>query len=746
MYLKEERLIENLDMFKDSEFGGYYSAISYDGKNILTREKSLEDQSYILLGMLREKKKNMDKIRNQYNYILSFLDKENGGIVEFTENYGIINELGKIKTTHRTFLGIYSLLKGALYLKDYKLLKDLTHHFLNIQEKVFDFVSKSYISKYSMDYSKILDSNEDSRILIYSILISTTILDKITENEKEIDFIFKRDLLSLIDKIKKYNTIINKTDKYGGIVSDSYIDCEDLALTVLALFESYKLINEKSLISHIHKLVDYMNSNLWDRKYGGYFTHCNIDGKVTIHKEYVTLLTASIPIKSSRVNLFALLANKIYIRVENTISDYNLKTEKYLATLYDKVNKGFFIGEGYFWSPPSTPVGPFQRLMLPNRDIAGTFHFGSTPFLRLYNKYVSSQAIALCVLNYGENIESLNLTKWENTVTKVSLNPMIETDNNINLSEKVKYIFPKNLNTEKHIKWIMEGYTKNIGFGWTPNLAPIGTKPDNTPSIFGTHHSISNLKILGQEIKDSKDIAHWIRCCQDVNGAFAEYPGGPSDVLNTYLALNTLDILGERNLGNKKKCIEFLRSCQNKDGGFGVVPGFKSDLFHSNLAAVSLKTLDNEPKHINKLISYFLESRNDDGGFGEYMGAESDTYSCYRAISTLALYNKEIPNKDKTIKFLLKCQQLDGGFSNDRLGVSSMIATYHCVAALTLLKVKFKGVKSTIDWLISCQTPDGGFSNIPKVTTGTIDEGFAAIQSIAMLLNNINSRWLVFVS
>ncbi|MGF1372541.1 prenyltransferase/squalene oxidase repeat-containing protein [Streptococcus infantarius] len=746
--LSNNKILESLAFFKDEKFGGYFSAIDYDKNNILTKEKSIEDQSLVLLGLLfannTASKSNIVKLTQ---YIKDSIDEKFGGVIEFKESYGLINELGNTKTTYRTFLALYALLLASNYLEDKSLAKLVEKEYFIVQNKVFNNSTKTYLNKLTSDYSHVMDSSEHINAISYSLLLSTLLVENTEVLDKDtVKSIIDRDLQSLIRKINTFKTVVDKTDKYGDLLPNSVVDGESIAITVFALSKVYDLNKDKEILKSIEKVVLFLNEYLWDKKYKGYFTHSNIDGKVTIHKEFVTLLTSAIPVKTSRVNLFALLANKIANKYLNNFNtNYIYKVENYLISLYDKVNGGFFIGEGYFWTPPSTPVGPFHRLMLPSRETPGTFHFGSSSFLRLYNKYVSSQAVALLAFNYQQEDSLILEQKIPKSVYEPISNHQL-IDHNFDLKDQEYINVNDYISGEKHIEWIMEGYTPKIGFGWTPNHAPIGTKPDKTPAVFGTHHSISNLKVLGKEIENKAEIANWIRACQRENGAYGEYPGGPSDVLNTYLAIDLLDILGEKDFGNKEKCIEFLQSCQNEDGGFGVVPGFKSDLFHSNLAAVALETLGAKPKELNSLINYYLSARNPDGGFGEYVGAESDTYSCYRTISTFALYNLEIPDKEKTANFIKSCQQTDGGFSNDSSGISSMIATYHCSASLTLLGEKPNDLKGALNWLSKCQTPDGGFSNIPGVTTGTIDEGFAAVQSICLLLNGLNNKWAVFVS
>lgn len=734
--LELNKMNEVVNMFRDEKFGGYFSAINYDVSEKLTLEKSIEDHAILLIGAVKSGNKSLTE--ELVNYVINFLDDEQGGIIDFREQYGLINELGNIKTTYKMFLVGYSLALAGDFIKDSSAITK-SKELVDLANK-YCFVEGRYVSKISRNFDKVMNSNETTASLALSILVNSELVE---ENLPQYGDYLKRDALSLVNKVLENGAVPDVTDKYNSLLPDSKVDGEVAALVSISLYRASKILDDPTLENVAMKVLDFVNQKLWDKVYGGYFTHCGVDGNVEIHKEFVTLLTSAIPVKTSKVNLLVLLANKL---VNNSESDVIVRVEKYLSTLYDNVNGGFFIGEGYFWTPPAIPVGPFHRLMLPTRETAGVFYFGASSFLRLYNKYISSQALALIVF-FNSNFKSSAL-ETENKIGKSKyVASKVEVD-----FLKSKLVDQQGVNLassefiERHLNYIAGGYTKKIGFGWTPHISPIGTKSDKTPAVFGTHHSIANLKVLGGEIKDKEEVAAWIRCCQSPNGAFGEYPGGPSDVLNTYLAIDLLDILGTDNWGDKEKCIEFLQSCQNEDGGFGVVPGFKSDLFHSNLAAVALKTLGENPKNLDALINYYLSARNEDGGFGEYVGAASDSYSCYRTISTFALYGLEIPDKESTINFIRGCQDKTGGFSNDKIGKASMIATYHCVASLYLLDSEPDDKEGAYNWLINCQTADGGFSNIPKVTTGTIDEGFAAIQSLAMLKGGLSKKWAIYVS
>jgi prenyltransferase beta subunit len=302
------------------------------------------------------------------------------------------------------------------------------------------------------------------------------------------------------------------------------------------------------------------------------------------------------------------------------------------------------------------------------------------------------------------------------------------------------------LDLDRHLRYIHRSFTPGQGYGWTPRVAPLGSGANHAPSAFGTHHCVANLRALGGAPEEPAQVAEWLRHTQARSGAFADYPGGPADVLNTYLVVNALQLIGEGGPVRPDACVDFLRQCQNDDGGFGVVPGFLSDLFHTNLAVVALHSLGAAPRDPDGCARYLIAAANPDGGYGERVGTPSDTYSVYRAVGTLAVLGRELPDPRGAIQFVQRCQGPGGGFRNDLSSRETLIATYHAVAALFLLGVRPGRPDDCRRWLASCQTPDGSFSIVPGVSSGTIDEGFAAVQSLAILAGALSPYFAIAVS
>ncbi|GBG97556.1 prenyltransferase/squalene oxidase repeat-containing protein [Lactococcus termiticola] len=659
-------------------------------------------------------------------------------LVEIKEQYDYPTDIGGIKTSQ-----VWYQVANVLYYvgnkrNDEQLLKLADNISNTVDKHMFDSNKNTYLSKMSADWNYSVDGLIDNVTLVLSAIYK---LQKYlrTPDEKKLKKLNQQ--ISKVEKIiVEKSHIISVKNLDNSLSIDSKVSLLGQSFLILLYKGLYNEFKENKYEILMSNAIDYVNSHFWDKKYSGYFSFVDIDGKIRIHKEFVVLLTPKTPAKYIFENSLFLVASS-----ETPFSNTQRYQEamEYLLSLNDTANGGFFIAEGYFWAAPGIPVGPFLRSVSPTVDTAGVVYFGSTKFVHFSNKYPMTQALCLLAL---KNVKIDSSKTKDEIITKSSLTPHFSNIGYQPVSHK-KVDLSEYIDVKKHLRWVSNLYTPGQGFGWTPYVSPLGVKANKTSAVFGTQHALANLRILDETmIPNSESLSYWISLTQAENGAFSESPGEVSDVLYTYLAINALSIIGMTDIVDKSKCIDYLKSCQNEDGGFGINPGFKSDMFHSNLVLATLYTLGVEPDSNEGILNYTNSALREDGGYSEYSKGTSDTYSCYRAISTYFMYGLDIPDKNKTIQFLKECQNADGGFAQDNVGSSSLIATYHAVAALYMLDSAPDDVNNCINFLSSCQAPDGGIANIPGASTGTIDEGFAGIQSLAMLTNQLDKSYASIIS
>lgn len=729
-----------VDNFTDRTFGGLSSAIDYDASRTLTTDQQLDTASLALflntvLGNPEDSFTELDR----------FVDPE-GGYHEFIERTGRPHELAAVKTADRQYLTAVCLLLAA---NEGRGTIPAGLNQLRFADDTF-YRDGTMVETVSSSDSRVIDSRSKSDSLALRVWAHSLAPD----NEKH-RIVIENGVSELISRIGTNGVLADWYNENGTLEHNARLRLRSSSMAALALTSVSKKvkldISHDEMMSDAAKLLEKATKSLWDNRFGGHWEHCGLDGRVTVHRDFITLLNSAVPIKTTESNCWFLMACQKLLKQDpfpeqTTIAQWRDRTVNYLETMIDDRHGGVFSGEGFFWTPPGTPVGPFVREVLPSRDTPGVFSFGATPYRRLYNKESRTQTLASLALH------GVRFAKVGPVLTAESAQPRREhTDRSDVTLVKVDISTPlqqsiTSIDSEKHISSIERSYTPGLGYGWTPHISPLGTVPNSAPSVFAIHHSTANLLVLGRKPSGTGELVHWIQQSLTNSGAYADYPGGPFDVLNTYLAVNALEMLGQMFSGPEVPLIvDYLQSTQNKDGGFGVVPGFPSDLFHTNLAVVALNSLGGVPSSVNSVVDYVLQSRNGDGGYGERIGTPSDTYSVYRAIGTFSVLGHELPRAEETVTFLESCYTNSGGYSNEPDGPASLIATYHAVASRYLLDSP-SHAEETRNWLTCCQTEEGTFSNVPEVRAGTIDEGFAAVQSLAILDELLDRYFVVAVS
>lgn len=724
--------------FSSADTSGYAAAVNHSGSLILTTEQTLISHAVIALSDLHA---HPHRAHKSLRVLMDFADPLHDGYVEVRETSGIPHELGGVKTAEAQLMTAVALLSSDP--EEYG--KDATKAggaILNWLDSTLRSQSGNYLSAVSRDGQQLLDDTVSTLNQSLGLWALAKAVECGLREKSELRSQAQTLCTSVVGDDGAVPSVVRQD---GEAALHAKFDGATAAMLTIALAAAARVLEDDSLLGPATKVMQFADTHLWDPRFNGYWDHCDLDGKITVHREFITLLNSAIPIKTSRTNAWLAIASA-HVHGEN--NEAMMRAARYLRTLHDDHHQGCFIGEGYFWTPPGNPVGPFERLMLPSRRTAGISYFGASSFLRLYNKFPESQALASWAFFLAGTPADDPLPQAAARVDRrFQFDSLPAVELTMPPIARLEPVDMRNIiDQDRHIEVITAAYTPRYGFGWTHRRSPLGSQPDRTPSVFGTHHSIANLKVLGGTVPDADHVARWLRSTQSAAGMFGEYPGGPADVLNTYLAINALDLLGTENYGNASACVEHVQACQNADGGFGVVPGFISDLFHTNLAIVALHTLDAQPIDPQGCVNYLLRASTGDGGYGQRVGTPADVYSIYRATGTLNLLGYGLPDQERAVDWLRRAQGPGGGFRHDTSSRESLIATYHAVAALFLLGSEPADPGGVVAWLRTCQTAEGTFSNIPGVSSGTIDEAFAAVQSLAILANGLDPYFAILVS
>jgi prenyltransferase beta subunit len=191
------------------------------------------------------------------------------------------------------------------------------------------------------------------------------------------------------------------------------------------------------------------------------------------------------------------------------------------------------------------------------------------------------------------------------------------------------------------------GEAKKIDFSKTweyvNNWAARDAFPDS-PSF--AYMNVYCQRALGHQAGDAakQKIVRYLKKCQKPDGGFVANPdqkGGTeerSNVIFTYFALATLDLIDNHSSTDMKKATDFVISLVQKDGGIGLNANGSANLgttYYGVRCLSLLNALDRIDK--NRTIKYIISHRDDNKGFGVLPGKPSAPQSTFMAVESLKL-------------------------------------------------------------------------------------------------------------
>lgn len=208
-------------------------------------------------------------------------------------------------------------------------------------------------------------------------------------------------------------------------------------------------------------------------------------------------------------------------------------------------------------------------------------------------------------------------------------------------------------NKEKTIKWI-ENLQKGRQYGtrgifYRVNILDAYKRnpkfPEKYVEKFIERYNTSNLEIIFLmtnilKIAGYSESELIIKCVlpfQNEDGGFGRYR---SDIMSTYYALETLNLINPASITSRDKIIDFAANCQTDGGIFAYTPLSYPPYIESIYAGIRIYEILNYPlEHWSKrdeVIKFVLELQNADGGFRRsyFMGISELEY-VYRALYIL---------------------------------------------------------------------------------------------------------------
>jgi hypothetical protein len=250
----------------------------------------------------------------------------------------------------------------------------------------------------------------------------------------------------------------------------------------------------------------------------------------------------------------------------------------------------------------------------------------------------------------------------------------------------------------------------------------LGTAEVKTSSLRATNGALRALKYFGGKVPDRDACAAFVKSCFDKErGAFADVPGGKSDVASTAIGLMALVELklptepyadaAVRYLGENAKSFEEIRIAaagletvgqrpeqtgawllqvarmrnRDRDGTYGKGDGVARDTGSANVVVLRLGGKVEDPRAV---IGTLDGGQRADGGFGKEGAAGSDLETTYRVVRCYHMLEAKPKAADKCREFIGRCRNADGGYGVEPGKPSSVSGTYFAGMVLQWLQDK----------------------------------------------------------
>ncbi|KAH8105170.1 rab geranylgeranyltransferase [Cristinia sonorae] len=175
---------------------------------------------------------------------------------------------------------------------------------------------------------------------------------------------------------------------------------------------------------------------------------------------------------------------------------------------------------------------------------------------------------------------------------------------------------------------------------------------------------------------------------QQPSGVFAGDAFGEIDTRFSYIAVQSLSLLGQLDKLNVDKTVSYVLKCRNFDGGFGAVVGAESHAAMVFVCVALLAILDKLDEIDQETLAWWLAERQlPNGGLNGRPQKLEDVCYSFWVLSAMSILGKLTwIDADKLIQFILSAQDPENGGIADRPGDQpDVFHTLFGVAGLSLL-------------------------------------------------------------
>lgn len=524
--------------------------------------------------------------------------------------------------------------------------------------------------------------------------------------------------------------------------------CGSAARIALALAEAGRLLGEPDYVKAGDSLLMAAAAYFYDADNGGFWDRLAPDG--TARADWVGSLhrhRSPFPIKRTVDAAHLLLAARLLASCGFAAEQVIERALTAIAEVTDHRHGGVPFGVGYQWATPDDPVTvTFQHSWLRLWQPGLPAHEGRA-LLALHKKTAYAQAeVARAVTGAmpdGPAGHPPDATAGHPPQLAAGHPYLAAGPVTIPSSSPRRGGGPRRAAVRPSTALLAGQRPLRLGPGlhWSYAAQPADTAHPQPVSLI--YRRVAGLRLLGREHAGIERLTTRLAERQNADGGFSELPGHVSSVETSYAAILALRLAGRR-LRRPRAAAAYLRSGQNRDGGFAPLPGLASDAWHTNLAVAALAALGEQAAALAPAADFTLSCVAAGGGFGNRPGRPANAFATRRAVSTLLLAQAPIPDPDDATALLRSWQLPAGGFSHRTGRAESPAGTHHCLAALAMLGARPAAAGACERWLVTQCTAAGVFDFHGPAATED-DEGFACLQSLAVLRGCASREWAALV-
>jgi len=236
-------------------------------------------------------------------------------------------------------------------------------------------------------------------------------------------------------------------------------------------------------------------------------------------------------------------------------------------------------------------------------------------------------------------------------------------------------------------------------------------------TLYDTYLALETLNMLGVEFPRIDDTIAWVKNYNATN------------IRDYYLINKIFNLLNQPLIDVSNQIVNLMDSA----GRFGAS---KVDIeavseLETTFMCVELTSMLATRIPSRKIVEFILSLKNPDGGFGS---GESSLSSTFYALKTLLFLGYPIENLSETLHFVRACENSEGGFSfKPGVKPSFMEATFMGLTCLRLLSRKPNYPRETIGFITGCQNANGGFRRSLEHGISSFEYTFQAVSSLEML-------------